>query len=227
MSKNIACSLLFVVLLASAETTIAGMLLRVDFNNTPANLQSGFTEQGAVDALYSVGGGTVNVDVPAGATISNRTFNSLLSSDSDFIADGTEIGDIAIDFLFRGAANAALDITLADYGPGTYTFNGWFSDVLQGPGAVVQRIELSTNGGSSFSLIDGAIDPSGLNASPFAFSFSANGLQDVIIRVQENNINNQLRLNAFAISFVVPEPSTAMLFGLGIVGLVSRRRRTK
>jgi hypothetical protein len=104
---------------------------------------------------------------------------------------------------------------------GTYAFEGCWSDVLQNPGLVLQRLEFSTDAGSSFTTVSGTIDPAGLNASPVSFPLAADGLQDVGLRVTENSTFDQTRLNAF----VVPEPGFLLQLasGLDLLGMLHRR----
>jgi hypothetical protein len=73
---------------------------------------------------------------------------------------------------------------------------------------------------TNFIPVNDAIDPAGLNASPISFSFTADGVSDVVIRVSPSNNLAQLRLNAFAVDVIpVPEPSTPVLVALGLAGL--------
>jgi len=63
---------------------------------------------------------------------------------SEFVANGTFIGLLTQDHFLHIAPGAHIDITLAGLGAGTYRFEGWWSDVLQGPGLVYQHLEVST-----------------------------------------------------------------------------------
>jgi hypothetical protein len=167
----------------------------------------------------------VTVDVPASGSILTRGLGVVPSSGSSFVTDGVDIAKLAGDlFLFTGV-DASLDITLSGIAAGSYDFEGWWSDNFQSPGVVNQKLEYSTDGGTNFTLVNGSVDAGGINASPESFLFVSDGLQDVVVRVTESNTFNQLRLSGFAVEVVaVPEPSTALLVGLGMLGLSVYRR---
>lgn len=189
-------------------------------------LQHGFVAQGSTDAVYlieAIGAlAQMSVDLPTTTpSIHTRSFYPVSSSGSDLVADATEIGLLSADHFLSIAPDERIEITLSGLGAGHYYFEGWWSDTLQNPGLVFQMLEFSTDGGSTFSTVSSTIDPSGLNSSPVSFPFVADGQQDVVIRVVENNSYNQLRLNAIA----VPEPGFAWLWGSGLCLLVVLHRR--
>jgi hypothetical protein len=204
-----------------------GLFTGADFSDGGASLQSGFAQQGTTDATYvfdAPGGlAVMTVDLPDTAQpIHTRNLDLVFSSGSEFITDGTFIGPLAQDHFLHIAPGARIDIRLSGLSAGTYRFEGWWSDVLQGPGLVYQRLDVSTDGGSSFTTYFTDIDPAGMNVSPIVAPFTADGVQDVVIRVTENNAFNQLRLNGF----LVPEPGFLwqLLPGLGLLGMLGHRR---
>ena len=192
--------------------------LQVDFGTDPS-LQSGFTAQGAVDAVYNLAGGvTVSVDVPVGSTLTVRGKTTAIpSSGSAFIADGTNILDLQDDHLFRsGSEGEFMDITISG-AIGSIAFEGWFADTHGNSFSADQSLTVSTDGGSTFGAATIA-DASGFNASPTALAMIANGTDDVIVRITEFNTFNQVRLNGFAISTTaVPEPTGFALVSMALL----------
>jgi hypothetical protein len=220
----------FAVQTGQIEPVGLAAVQHLDFTDGGVLLQPGFGEQGAADASYwidtSGGAALVALDLPASASsIATRASSFVSSSGSAFVSDGTDIGPLSADHFVHVAPGASLDITLSGLAAGSHRFEGWWSDVDQTPGVVFQRLEVSTNGGASFSTVSNAIDPGGLNPSPVSFAFAADGVQDVVIRVTENNALDELRLNAIA----VPEPGFLWQLGAGLalLGLLRPRRRIR
>ena len=133
------------------------------------------------------------------------------------------------DFLFDSGSGAFLDITISGAAAGIFDFEGWFYDSALTTQSVVQDILVSTDGGNNFAFQASAA-PLTKSLSPTAFSVAANGTDDVVIRIQENNSFDQMRINGFAISQKdppngVPEPATGVLLALGLLGMGFARKR--
>ncbi|MBK7950844.1 MAG: hypothetical protein IPK00_19315 [Deltaproteobacteria bacterium] len=185
---------------------VVHVVTAVDFSTTdPFFLQPGFFAQGATDTVTSITSGPggsqlMTIDVPASSLIVTRANSQLLSSGSSFVADGTDIGQLSEDYLFRVEADAHVDIRITNLQAQRYVFEGWFSDLFYGQGAFLQKLEVSTDGGASFRTVATDIGAGGLNPTPVRTAFTPIVGQVVVIRVTENNPEDQLRINGFALS---------------------------
>lgn len=185
---------------------VVHVVTAVDFSTTdPFFLQPGFFAQGATDTVTSITSGPggsqlMTIDVPASSLIVSRGNNPLLSSGSGFVPDGTDVGLLSQDHLFRLEANAHVDIRITNLQAQRYVFEGWFSDSNYGPGLLFQKLEVSTDGGASFRTAATDISAGGLNPTPVRMAFTPIPGQVVVIRVTENNPQDQLQINGFALS---------------------------
>ena len=127
---------------------------------------------------------------------------------SSVIADGTAVDNLLRDFLFGGngaGEGIGLDITISG-AVGTYGFELWVYDANCfvsncGNGITTTLISISTDGGNSFQFVAADEPVASLGTAPTSFEFSANGTDDVIVRIEENNEpHDQLRINGFAFS---------------------------
>ena len=137
----------------------------------------------------------------------------------------------------HGALSSQQDFSLEIGGSqGSMTFNGWFADLnFSGPAdtGVWHHYAITYDGTTLRTYVDGAF----VNSQNFALNTASN-----IIRLGGQRLNNsQAQLNGAlddfriynrALSdsdvnelFLVPEPGSAILFALGSLGLVLRRRR--
>ncbi|QDU26773.1 Hemolysin, chromosomal [Anatilimnocola aggregata] len=182
--------------------------LRVDFgdndavasppgNPPPSPLQTGFTplfQTGGVVATSIGIGGSVTITLPGG--VDDR--------DRGPITGGSSQGasNLLRDFIFRNTGT--LDITISNLQASTYTFTGFFHDVTSSQGTV----DLFINTGSGFiQQVDNlpySIGATVAEAAVGTFSFTADGVNPVIVRLDSSGVNDII--NGFIIEAAILPP---------------------
>ncbi|MDB4265259.1 PEP-CTERM sorting domain-containing protein [bacterium] len=118
--------------------------------------------------------------------------------------------------------------------PGTGTISGSFRDLIVGGGAAIQSIsvDIYQNSTSLFSTAGGTAaqgTPGILTAADGAFnltglSFTEFDTIDFVVGINGHFGADETALTAAIGVDTIPEPSTALLGGLGLLGLLRRRR---
>ena len=218
------------VVLILAAANVATADLSIDFNDNDGGVsptQSGFTsvtQTGATNIVSDVG----TIDI---------SFSSFSIGDPDRDrgaltgGPGLSNSNLLRDFIFSQAGQ--FDITVSGLLAGNYDFTGYFHDNNVDQGTL--DFFVNNGDGNGFVQVLNDVDYSGPTTSPDPvgmgmFSFSADGTNDVIFRMDSSGVNDVI--NGFQISAAaVPEPtSIAMWLVLGALGgilgrkVVSRRK---
>jgi hypothetical protein len=156
----------------------------------------------------------------------NTTYDSFINSSSGFISATTSgVSSVSDDYFFTPAS---LPVT-ADAGAGSGETGNQTSSITSAVGAPNGSDGLIANvtTGDKFAIIWFDATPSegsayGLYHNPTAFLLPASGAS---VNLSSNFAGND-SVKAANLNFTaVPEPSRALLFGLGLIGLFIRRRR--
>ncbi|MCA9247751.1 MAG: PEP-CTERM sorting domain-containing protein [Planctomycetales bacterium] len=200
--------------LAMSSPAQAYQFLNIDIdsdNGGGPDTNPGWTSLLAPQGLVNTG--TVTAD---GVTFTVFSGNS---SRTRFADDGATA--LTRDFAFdNGAANVAVGLTIDDLRPGLWTASvyAWDDDQPALGNQIVGLIEV----GTGTTILTNTFQPH--PTEPFTFSFISDGVSQYQIFTRENNATNLAVVNALSLSSV-PEPSTAMLGLLSLIGLAARRRR--
>ncbi|NWK55763.1 PEP-CTERM sorting domain-containing protein [Verrucomicrobiaceae bacterium N1E253] len=202
-------------LLLSMGACYGATVYSIDINDADAPLTtSGWT---GLNSPHSADGGAVTVD-GVEFRISSSDGSRLRGSPSNPAPDSL-VGDFAFD---EGAANSAIILHFGQAGSlvaGDWLVEVWSYD--SGSSVGTQMVGYRRNGTETIVHTDVEVSASGPAAS-FTFSSDGVGAYDVFLR--ENSSGNKTRLNAVRLT-LIPEPSTASLFGLAGVALLLRRQR--
>ncbi len=218
-----------VFLFTSVAIVRAATTYSIDINDADNVLTApGWT---GLNAVHSGNGGSVDVGgVVFGIASSDgaRLRGSTASPNPDAL-----VGD----FAFDDGGNEAIILLFGaagDLAAGTWQVEVWSYDssfITLGD----QILGLRTNGSENAdATIDGMLQGNGIvtnnmassSSGPAAsFTFLSDGASSYDIFLRENNANNRTRLNAVRLT-QIPEPSSALLLGLGATGWIFRRRRS-
>lgn len=171
--------------------------------------------------------GSLALGANAASLVMSYTTNDMLTVTATFNGDviGNTVTNVSnVTILLDGNVLGAVDLQ-GYYGEQPYTIsflanenNFWFSEA----GAWNSATESGTNGNYGFALIGSSVNTP--NAQTFGNNFeyrvdTANG-------VAETAFPGFSPLNSSYSLTVVPEPSSALLFGFAALGFAARRRRT-
>lgn len=198
--------------------TAQAATVMIDFGTTNAKslVQSGFTAQTSGAATsYSTPAG--NITVASTGSFFNR------SADATF-TDAPLMGD----FTFaNNLATNAMTITIAGVGIAPNTaydikFYSYDSQHTSGGGTVTYAGLSGTAGGTSIAYSNaGSTNPGFADSNSSLTSWTSNGSGEIVIGV--TGTTEGPRVNGMEIT-VIPEPSAALLGGLGLLALLRRRR---
>lgn len=203
-----------IVSLAAISATQAATIVKIDFGTGSSSLQSGFTAQnsGAATTYSTVNG---NISVASTGSFFNR-------SAAGSYQDAALLGD----FTFLNS-NGTMTITIG--GPGitantAHSIKFYSLDSFHGTtGGTVNYVGASGTVGST-SI---AYSTSTQNTAGFADRMSStsdwtsNGSGQIVINV--TGTNEGPRVSGMEIT-IIPEPSAALLGGIGLLALLRRRR---
>lgn len=214
--------------LSSVGLTQAATIYSIDINNEPNSV----TAPGWVglDVPQAGNGGPVTIggiDFSIGSADGSRLRGTVASPNPNALT-----GDFAFD---DGAGQAVIMFFggAGDLMAGTWQVEVWAFESSGGVGD--QILGLRTNGTENASAtINGNLQSDGrvtdtMGSDPInpsgVFTFQSDGVSQYDIFVRENNGNDRSRLNAVRLTYVVPEPSSMVLLGLGGVAFLMRRKR--
>ncbi|MGB6220911.1 PEP-CTERM sorting domain-containing protein [Haloferula sp.] len=202
-------SFLAVVAIQASDATVIAVDINSSENPTATQTDFAALVVGRNDGAGSLTTGGILFTVVGGAGSRDRSGPNNLTRDTAFpaTAAGSQIG-----VTFGGAGDLPagewkLEVWSHDNDGGTPV-----GDLLVGVtiGGIEQTPVSATSGGD--------IDP------PAAVvMFTSDGSSAYGLYVEEDNTNNRARLNGFRLT-LVPEPSVALLSGLGVLALFRRRR---
>ena len=232
--------LTFVVLVVMVSSGVAGA--------TPVvvkNIATGIDDitgqklaYGTPDTDYIIGAGSVE-----GGGLVPEAFQFVATGDSsDWVSDAasSESRWLALDI---SHPESTWDPSYYPVAPGTYSFltqvdlTGFDASTAQLENLVVSvddgLLEIVINGASVFSQSHQAASQGGAQTSfqalgTFGAGSMQNGINLIEFRVGNGSVGANpmgLRLEGVVTAAAVPEPSTALLLGLGLAGIAIRKRR--
>lgn len=221
--------------LALATASQGASLLQIDFS-TVAGAQAGWETVGAGAPLTNPGnqsgsfsGYTDLSNGNVGVTISGIAYNRRYDNGgaNDDIA-GTDLDAMYGDMLLRNDGNATVDITITGLKAGTFRITTYH---LQQPNTPSEFdfIKTDSNGTATvgnFAMGSGGLSPTPFNPTIIIFNVVSNGTDSIVLKMDETftgtggNTSAWLGINGMTI---VPEPSAALLGGLGLLILLRRR----
>lgn len=216
---------LSVAALAMISGHTSAATLAVDFNDNAALLltQSGFvaatTASTTVTTELGVGG-SMTIDVLLEG-YDDRDRGALTGG------PGLTQSDLLRDFIFRKNAGG-LVIQLSSLKAGTYSFTGFFHDNGSNQGTGQLHVDRDGYGVGTLgeeemvSSFDYSTGTAPTTVGTASFTFDADGINPVAIVLRASS--NAHVINGFTVT-AVPEPSTAVLLGLGGVALILRRKK--
>jgi len=161
------------------------------------------------------------------SSLANTTYDSFTNSTSGFISATTSgVSSISDDYFFTPASlPVTADATAGSGETGTQTAS--ITSAVGAPNGNDGLIaNVTTN--DKFAIIWFAVTPAegtayGLYHNPTAFLLPASGTS---VNLSSNFAgNDSVKAANLGFTTAVPEPSRALLFGLGLIGLFTRRRR--
>lgn len=235
-------SLLFVAAVAMVSTSSANAVL-VDYLKLDVGPNGQDVEAGFVGLTAPVPNANVN-NTTYGPTAG---YTSLFGGDALSVqlssvdwrdrGNGPDValGDIGEDFVKNNGGIVTL--TLSGLRAGTYEATSWHYDsgftqsdqieiAVSGGGVLDQSILVGDAGVGAGGT--GAITTARVDSSRSLFSFVANGIDPVVLTFDGSpSGDNETPLNGLQLQFdqAVPEPATATLGLMALVGLARRRRR--
>lgn len=227
-------------------TTSHAATLSINLTRSGAPTETGFTNWEAADnslpanLVTTLGTDNLTISAPSTGINAGTTLRSIDRGGNDGYA-----GSLAsMSQTWWGQRQTStgpggyITINIAGLSAGDYSFTSWHLDHEDQTGGM--KVEFSNNGGTTFTDAVAAFDllnyagggsvpvPADNAAAPYeaTFSFVSTGA-DVQVRftnVASTNSSEAFSLtNGFEIT-VIPEPSTALLGGLGFLALLRRRR---
>jgi hypothetical protein len=242
----ILCSLISANQFCDDAVTMAG-LIQVDFSTldasaqntgySPNRVQDGFSDfsYGPENAQPSKDQAVLQPPFPGASPTITKTFGSIGVTVSDpgpasngliFVDEGTvngSYGKLAEDYVIPSALN--LRVSLSGLAAGSYLMTTYHHIPSLSNQYNLTGITIDTGTGASTvaTNVPVSIGYSPTSIGSAAFQFTADGSHDVVMTVKGNSFSTVRGvLNGFEVSSV-PEPSTALLAGLGVLGLVGRR----
>jgi|GEM_PF-6616059 len=220
MNKSFIYCFAFAAIFLTATLSNAALIYKIDINDAdnPATA-TGWT---GLNANHGGNGGSVTIDGVTFAPFSADGSRLRLSSGNpnpdallgDFVYD--DGSGQAVGLLFGGAG---------DLQAGTWEVEMYASDSGVGNQISPQIAAYRENGSEtiiSSNVLASLTDPA------ITFTFESDGVSAYDVFFRENNSNDRARLNAVSLRFIpVPEPSSIVLFILGLLGLVWHMRRKK
>lgn len=184
-------------------------------NSTVGGISVTITALGGTSAYVTSRGGTADA---RGGEITGTSWDNMVE---DFIAARDGNGDMSIALT---GLNAGFTYTLTGWHNDSYTINQGFSANLGY--AITPSMQLGTlvgvaDAGASTNLTAGARSDGQFNTSVISFTSDVNG--NATILLTGNSTSNFLALSGLQLT-AVPEPSAALLGGLGVLALLRRRR---
>ncbi|MEX1115299.1 MAG: PEP-CTERM sorting domain-containing protein [Akkermansiaceae bacterium] len=206
-SLSLPALLVALTLPASAATT----LVKLDFGT--AALATGYTQYSAADTSVTSNG--ITIALTSSATVGNGSKASSTLSPGDLYRDYVATP-------FNGASGATIDLTLTGFTEdGTLDFTVFldYNNSL----ALPQSLRFKESTAASFTTITTAANRPGSYGPSTPFDVESG--KSYIIRLQENGNANLAYISGLDLSYdPIPEPSTALLGGLGLLALLRRRR---
>lgn len=207
--------------------------LQIDFS-TVAGSQAGWetlggtgSPSGSFSGYTGLSAGNITVSL---ANIGfDRQYNNSASNTIDF--PGTDLDEMYSDLLFRNNTSATVDVTIAGLLAGTYQITTHHLIASPNPSKFDLRVQDADNaafGQFVGNFTTGTGDASSFNPTVITFDVVSNGTDDIILQMTSTaastggNTGGWFGYNGMEIA--VPEPSSALLGGLGMLALLRRRR---